>query len=423
MGLHPLSGVVAETQPQCRFGCKALKGGEQGSAKASEGERLLLKYNQEFLANNPAGQLDIAKKLTEQYPNSVRAWLLLAGAHAALNQFAEQRAVLMKAIQLDPKFAPSHFALGGSYLFNDPKDFSQAEAHYRHAIQFAPGVDMYYWSLGDVYRGTNRLEEARRYYQLALKLDPKDLISPIKLGHVNSFLGHFDEARKDYDRGIAAAGPANAAFLLPFKALTWVYEGDAPRAIRELEGYVEQIETLGAGKNQTTNAKVASLTTAALVAMFSGRNDDALRVLERRAALMRENAKAVGSASFANIQETQIAFFDGQLAAWRGDYKAATAAAKKVAELTAKDNNPRKLEPVHEINGLVELRRKNFKKAVAEYRLADLTQLHNKYQLAQALEGAGQKDEAMKLYQEVSVNNFNTVDFALLRKEALKKVG
>src|SRR5829696_5620264 len=33
---------------------------------------------------------------------------LLAGAHAALNQFAEQRAVLMKAIQLDPKFAPSH---------------------------------------------------------------------------------------------------------------------------------------------------------------------------------------------------------------------------------------------------------------------------------------------------------------------------
>ena len=37
----------------------------------------------------------------------------------------------------------------------------------------APGVDMYYWSLGDVYRGSNRLEEARRYYQLALQLDPQ----------------------------------------------------------------------------------------------------------------------------------------------------------------------------------------------------------------------------------------------------------
>ena len=47
--------------------------------------------------------------------------------------------------------------------------------------------------------------------------------------------------------------------------------------------------------------------------------------------------------------------------------------------------------------------------------------MHNKFLLAQALEGAGRKDDAMKLYKEVSVNNFNTIDFALLRSEALKK--
>jgi tetratricopeptide (TPR) repeat protein len=401
----------------------ALKGGEQGAAKASGGERRLLEFNQQFLANNPAGQLEIAKKLTAEYPNSVRAWLLQAGAHAALNQFAEQRAALLKAIQLDPKFAPSHFTLAGSYLFNDPKDFAQAEMHYRHAIQFAPGIDMYYWSLGDVYRGTNRLEDARRFYQLALKLDPSDLISPIKLGHVDSFLGNYEDARKEYDQGIAAGGPANAAFLLPFKALTYLYAGDASTAVKALEGYVDEIDTLGAGRDQTNNAKVFSLTQAAQIAMFNGMNDDARRVLARRSALMRDNAKAVGSASFANVQETQIAFFDGQLAAWRGDWKGAAAAAKKVTELSAADNNPRKMEPVHEINGLVELRKKNYRKAVDEFRKADLTQLHNKYQLAQALEGAGQKDEAVKIYREVSVNNFNTVDFAMLRRDALKKAG
>jgi tetratricopeptide (TPR) repeat protein len=401
----------------------ALKGGERGAAKASEGERLLLQFNKEFLANNPGGQLEIAKQLTQKYPNSQRAWLVLAGAHAALNQFAEQRAVLMKVIQLDPKFAPAHFALGGSYLFSDPKDFGEAEKHYRHAVAMAPGVDMYYWSLGDVYRGTNRLEDARRYYQLALKLDPKDLISPIKLGHVNSFLGNYDQARKDYDHGIEAAGPANAAFLLPFKALTWVYAGDASTAVKALEKYVDEIDSLGAGRDQTNNAKVFSLTTAALISFFSGLHDDAERVLARRTELMRENARVVNSDSFSNVQESQIAFFEGQLAAWRGDYKAANAAAKKVTTLVANDNNPRKMEPVHEILGLIELRRKNYKKAVAEFRLADLTQLHNKFQLAQALEGAGMKSEALALYKEVSVNNFNTVDFALLRQEALKKAG
>jgi tetratricopeptide (TPR) repeat protein len=401
----------------------ALRGAEPGAAKASEGERLLLEFNKLFLTNNFGAQLDLARKLTDQYPNSPRAWMLLAAAHAALNQFAQQRAVLMKVTQLDPRFAPAYFTLGGSYLFNDPKDFTRAEQHYRQAVAAAPGVDMYYWSLGDVYRGTNRLEDARRYYQLALKLDPKDLISPLKLGHVNSFLGNYEEARRDYDRGIAAASPANAAFLVPFKSLTWVYSGDPAAALRSLEEHAERIDSMGAGRDQTLNAKVAALTTAAIVAMFSGLNDDAERVLARRAVLMRENARLVGTPEFSSIQETQIAFFDGQLAAWRGDYDKARAAARKIAELVAGENNARKMEPYHEVLGLIELRRKNFKKAVAEFRQADLTQLHNKYQLAQALEGAGMRDEAAALYKEVSVNNFNTVDFALLRDQALKKVG
>jgi tetratricopeptide (TPR) repeat protein len=274
-----------------------------------------------------------------------------------------------------------------------------------------------------VYRGSNRLEDARRYYKLALQLDPKDLTAPIKLGHVNSFLGNFDEARADYERGLKAAGPASAGFLVPFKSFTYVYSGEPAKAIQSLESLVGEIDNLGAGPDQRLNAKVAALTSAALIGMFSGLYDDAERVLANRSALMRENARLVGTEKFSNIQESQIAFFDAQLAAWRGDYRKATTLARKNAELVANENNPRKSEPYHEVMGLIELRRKNFKKAVAEYRQADLTQLHNKYQLAEALEGAGQADEATRLYKEVSVNNFNTVDFALLRSAALKKAG
>ena len=401
----------------------ALRGGEQGAAQASDGERILLEFNKHFLDNDFAAQLALAKQLTEKYPNAPRAWLVLAAAHAALNQFAEQRAVLEKATALAPNFPVAPFALGGSYLFNQPKDFAQAEKYYRQAVAIAPGNDMYYWSLGDVYRGSNKLEEARRYYQLALKLDPKDQTAPVKLGHVDSFLGNYDEARKDYDRGIKAGGPANAGFLAPFKALTWVYQGQPAAAIKELESLTSDIDGFGAAPNQRLNAKVAALTNAALIAMFSGLNDDAQRILTARTALMRENVKAVGTEAFSKIQETQIAFFDGQLAAWRGDFKLATAQAKKVAELVAGENNARKMEPDHELLALSALRQQIYPKAIAEYRLADLTQLHNKYQLAQALEATKSVDEAKKLYKEVAENNFNTVDFALLRGEAKKKAG
>ncbi|HEU4779549.1 MAG TPA: tetratricopeptide repeat protein [Steroidobacteraceae bacterium] len=401
----------------------ALRGAEQGAAKASEGERMLLEFNKLFLANNFDAQLALARQLTDKYPDAPRAWMLLAGAQAALNKFDEQRATLMKLTGLAPWFSPAPFTLAGSYLFNQPTDFAKAEKFYRAAIAIAPANDMYYWALGDVYRGSNRLEEARRYYKLALQLDPNDLVSPIKLGHVNSFLGRYDEARQDYARGIAAGGPANAGFLEPFKSFTWVYAGEPAKAIQALEKLVADIDGFGAGKDQVLNAKVFALTNAATIAMFSGLNGDADRVLATRTALMRENARVVGTEAFSKIQETQIAFFDGQLAAWKGDYKAASKLAQKAAELAAGENNARKLEPYHELLGLIALRQKYFRKAVAELRLADQTQLHNKYLLAQALEATNGKDEAMKLYKEVAENNFNTVDFALLRAPALKKVG
>jgi tetratricopeptide (TPR) repeat protein len=401
----------------------ALKGAEAGSAQASDGERMLLEFNKLFLQNNFGAQVDLAKQLVGKYPNAPRAHMLLAGAHAALNQFAEQRAVLEKVIAMAPGFSPAPFTLGASYLFNQPTDFAKAEQYYRMAVDASPGSDMYYWSLGDVARGSNKLEDARRYYKLALQLDPRDSTAPVKLGHVNSFLGNFDEARKDYDNGIKAAGAATAAFLGPFKSYTWIYEGNPKQAIQSLEELVGSIDTSGAGLDQRINAKVAALTNAAQVALHYGLYDDAERVLAARTALSRENAKTVGTDAFSKIQESQIAFWDAQLAAYRGDYKKAAALAKQNADLVAGENNARKMEPVHEVLGLIELRKKNYKKAVAELKLADQTQLHNKFLLAQALEQSGQEDEALRLYKEVSVNNFNTIDFALLRAEALKKAG
>jgi tetratricopeptide (TPR) repeat protein len=392
-------------------------------AKASDGERVLLEFNKLFLTNNFDAQLALAKQLTDKYPNAPRAWMLLAAAQAALNQFEEQRATLTKVIELAPGFVPAPFALGASYLFNNPRDFAKAEKYYRQAIALAPGTDTFYWSLGDVYRASNKLADARRYYKLALQLDPHDQTAPLKLGHVNSFLGNFDEARKDYDRGIEAGGAANAGFIAPFKSFTWVYAGEPAKAIQSLEKLVADIDGFGAGKDQVLNAKVGALTSAAQVALHNGLNSDAERVLAARTALMRENAKLVGTPEFANIQETQVAFFDGQLAAAKGDFKAAAKLAQKVADLVKSENNPRKLEPYHELSGLLALRQKNFKKAVTELRLADQTQLHNKFLLAQALDATNAKDEAKRLYQEVAENNFNTVDFALLRAEAKKQMG
>jgi hypothetical protein len=94
-------------------------------------------------------------------------------------------------------------------------------------------------------------------------------------------------------------------------------------AIKTLEKLVGDFDRFGAEPNQRLNAKVLALTNAALIGMFSGSNDDAGRVLATRSSLMRENARVVGTEPFLRIQDAQIAFLNGQLAAWCDDLKAA----------------------------------------------------------------------------------------------------
>ncbi len=110
----PTPGSISATS---RFSTEefnaALRGGQQGAARASEGERMLLEFNKLFLDNNFNAQLEIAQQLTQKYPDSPRAWMQLAAAQAALNKFAEQRATLEKVIALAPDFSPGAVHPGG----------------------------------------------------------------------------------------------------------------------------------------------------------------------------------------------------------------------------------------------------------------------------------------------------------------------
>jgi len=89
----------------------------------------------------------------------------------------------------------------------------------------------------------------------------------------------------------------------------------------------------------------------------------------------------------------------------------------------APQQNPRKMENYHDLMGLIYFLQRKYAKAVEEYRLADLTNMYNKYHLALALDGARQKEEARKIFKEVAEWNFNTVGYALVRQDAMDRSG
>ncbi len=117
---------------------------------ATEGERLLVQIRQTFLDNDVDRRLELAGQLVDLYPASPRAWVTLAGIQTGLNRNVEARTSLMKALELDPNFALAHSNLGFSYLFNEPKDFTEAEAYMGRVVELEPDEPQPQINLGDV---------------------------------------------------------------------------------------------------------------------------------------------------------------------------------------------------------------------------------------------------------------------------------
>ena len=78
---------------------------------------------------------------------------------------------------------------------------------------------------------------------------------------------------------------------------------------------------------------------------------------------------------------------------------------------------------MHQLEGFIALYQRKYREAARHLRLGNQLDPYIKYQLALATGGAGDAAEAKRLFSEVAEYNFNTVGFALVRKDAQQKAG
>ncbi len=388
---------------------------ERFAAKASDAERLQIQIARKGLDNDVNGQLVLAQQLVAKYPDSPRAYLVLANVQTALNRNTDARASMMKAVGLAPRLLVAHTDLGNSYLHGEPKDFTKALEHMRHAEGFAPNEPAMHDLLGDVYRAQNNLDQARAEYTRGHELNPTDASLLQQRGHVNSFAGNYTAARADYDSAIAVGRGNQKAGFAPYRAYVSIYAGDLKGAIVELNRLVAGVDAMGVPG--ALGVKIATLSDVAVIAIHTRDFAAADSALKLRTPLLMQQAAGSGSPSFQRNAEANIAYFDGWLAARKGDYTAAGKAADRVAALVTQDQNPRKLEPVHELKGYIALYQGNFREAVAQFAQGNLNDPYIKFQYATALQSTGDKAKGNQIVRELAVYNFNSVGYALIRKD------
>jgi len=394
---------------------------EQHAAGASDAERLQIQMARKGFDQDLTGQLALGQALIQKYPGSPRAWLALAGVQGALNRNEEARASIAKALALAPRMFVAHTTLGLSYVFGEPRDFTKALEHMQAAENLAPEEPGAHTFLGDVYRAQRHLEQARDEYARGHQLNPRDAILLVKRGHANTLLSDYPAARADYDSAIAVGRANEKAAYAPFRAYVSVYAGEPGAAIDELNRLVASVD--GMGVPDPKAAKVAALSNVAVIAIHIRNQPAADQALKQLAPILMKQADEAANPAFRRGQEATVAYFDGWWAARRGDYGSAQRQADRIAQLLAPDANPRKLEPMHQLEGFIALYQGKYGDAAAHLRQGNLLDPYIKYQVAVATEGAGDVAQAKQLYREVAEYNFNTVGFALVRKDAQQKAG
>ncbi|MFN2571149.1 MAG: hypothetical protein ABR537_05980 [Gemmatimonadales bacterium] len=392
---------------------------EQLAAKVSEAEQLQIQIARKGLENDASGQLELAQQLVTKYPDSPRALLALSNVQLGLNRTAEGRASLEKSLAIAPRFLAAHTALGVSYLFNDPKDFRQALQHFQAAQALAPGEPSTHDFLGDAQRALNDLPAARAEYTRGHELNRRDAGLLQQRGHVNSFAGDWAAARADYDSAMAVGRGNERGFFAPFRAYVSVYAGDPAAAITELNTLVAAVD--GMHLPDPRAVKVNALTNVALIGIETKDFYATDAALKARTPLMMQQADQVGSPAFRRTQEANVAYFESWLAARRGDYGAAEVAANRFATLVAPDANPRKMEPFHQLKGFIALYQGNAREAAAHFAEGNLQDPYIWYNYAVALEGSGQAVKAKPIFTALAVYNFNSLGYALIRKQAQQK--
>jgi len=130
----------------------SLDAAVQHSEGISDGERALIEINQSFASNDAAAGLELARELVEQYPQSARARIVLAGMQANQNDNEGARASNQKALELEPGMAAALAGLATNNLFGEPKDFDAAESWAIQFIATYPSEAKGFEILGDIKR-------------------------------------------------------------------------------------------------------------------------------------------------------------------------------------------------------------------------------------------------------------------------------
>ena len=169
-------------------------------------------------------------------PNDVDAVVSLGSAQRSAGHNDDALATLKKAIELDPRSGRAYFELGLLYNRMDGRQ-ADAEQSLSQAVQLSPNDSLFWYAYGEIFRVSERFDEAINAYKKAVALDPPYPKALTKLGTLLLDKKQYDEAEIVLTQGIRRE-PKNASNYFPLGKL-YAAEKKKAQAIEAFDKFLE----------------------------------------------------------------------------------------------------------------------------------------------------------------------------------------
>jgi tetratricopeptide (TPR) repeat protein len=160
--------------------------------------------------SRPVDALELLVRAHKLAPENTDIIFLLGRVSMTQNYFEDAIPLLESGVQLAPKRADLRAALGESYFMSGKAE--KAIEVFNELVQVDPTARSYAF-LGLSYRHLGRFDEARKYFEQGLKLDPRNAACLFNMGYIEGRQGNQAKAEEYFQRTLQA-NPNYAEALL-----------------------------------------------------------------------------------------------------------------------------------------------------------------------------------------------------------------
>ena len=402
----------AQVSPTAKEFFDHLKKAVALSDKASDGERMLIQAAEAGANANPTKQKEILDKLVAAYPKDERAHFNLGNYYFGQQDFAQAITHYKHATELAPDYSTAFNILGYAYRQNG--DYSDAENAFKKYIELIPNDPNPYDSYAELLLKMGRFDEAITQYNKALAIEPSFLNSHFGIAAALAYQGKTSEAQAELQKMTQKARTDGERRTALFgQMIVALDSGKHDQALAE----VDKQYALGE-KNNDVAAMTGDLQLKGNILLETGKFDDARKAYEQALKMTTESSLSQAikdnTALFSHYNLARVAVAKKDLVT----AKTETETFRKGAEAA---KNANQLKQAHELAGRIALEEKNYDAAIAELAQANQQNCDVFYLLGQAYQGKGDAAKAKDSFTKAAkFNSLPNLNYALVRTKAEK---